>query len=228
MAAPRRPVEPDARSQPRESARRCIASGEVRPKTELLRFVVAPDGWIVLDAAGGLPGRGLWLSARRDMVERACARNLFARAARAEVRVPEALPEQIEQALRRRCLDLIGLARRAGQAVAGYQKVRGWLSLGKAAVLVEALDGAADGRNKVVALARGVKPDLPIVGLFQAAELGRSLGRDAVVHVALAAGGVTDRFLAESRRLTGMATFVAGTPAISPAISPADLRNVSA
>ena len=181
--------------------RRCIASGEVRPKDQLLRFVIGPEDRVVLDLSGTLPGRGLWLSARRDMIEKACARNLFARAAKSSARVPEDLPEQIEQALRRRCLDLIGLARRAGQAVAGFDKVRAWLSDGKAAVLIEASDGSADGRGKISAVGRGVTPGLPIVELFDAATLGQTMGRDRAVHVAMTPGRLSLRFLAEAGRL---------------------------
>ena len=114
------PVDPANRGP----QRRCIASGEVRPKDELLRFVVGPDGAVVPDPAGRLPGRGLWLSPRRDMLEKACVRNLFAKAARAAVRLPDDLPACTEAALRRRFLELLGLANRAGQMIAGFQKVK--------------------------------------------------------------------------------------------------------
>ncbi len=181
--------------------RRCIASGEVRPKDQLLRFVIGPEDRVVLDLSGTLPGRGLWLSARRDMIEKACARNLFARAAKSSARVPEDLPEQVEQALRQRCLDLIGLARRAGQAVAGFDKVRAWLASGRAAVLIEASDGSADGRGKISAVGRGVTPGLPIVELFDAATLGQTMGRDRAVHVAMTRGRLSLRFLADAGRL---------------------------
>ncbi|MDH3593482.1 MAG: DUF448 domain-containing protein, partial [Rhodospirillales bacterium] len=77
---------------------------------DLLRFVIAPDGGVVLDLAGKLPGRGLWCLPRRDMIDRACGRNLFARAAKASVSVPGDFAEQVVRALRQRCLDLIGLA----------------------------------------------------------------------------------------------------------------------
>ena len=181
--------------------RRCIASGEVRPKDQLLRFVIGPEDRVVLDLSGTLPGRGLWLSARRDMIEKACARNLFARAAKSSAQVPEDLMEQVEEALRRRCLDLIGLARRAGQAVSGFDKVRAWLVSGRAAVLIEASDGSADGRGKISAVGRGVTPGLPIVELFDAATLGQTMGRDRAVHVAMTRGRLSLRFLADAGRL---------------------------
>jgi predicted RNA-binding protein YlxR (DUF448 family) len=199
-------LEPSAGDRPprrgeESPERRCIASGQVRPKDQLLRFVIGPEDRVVLDLSGTLPGRGLWLSARRDMIDKACARNLFARAAKSSVRVPEDLAEQVEQALRRRCLDLIGLGRRAGQAVAGFDKVKAWLAAGKAAVLIEASDGSADGRGKISAVGRRVTPGLPIVELFDAATLGQTMGRDRAVHVAMTPGRLSLRFLAEAGRL---------------------------
>ncbi|MBT5309011.1 MAG: DUF448 domain-containing protein, partial [Rhodospirillaceae bacterium] len=107
--------------------RRCIVSGEMRPKAEMLRFVVAPDGDVVADIEEKLPGRGFWLSADRDVIHTASARNLFAKAARAKANAPDDLADRVEALLARRCLDQIGLARRAGIAVAGFGKVESWL-----------------------------------------------------------------------------------------------------
>jgi len=189
------------RSRRREPAapRRCLASGEVRPKRELLRFVVAPDGALVPDVAERLPGRGLWLSPRRDMIDLACARNLFAKAAKAPVRVPSDLAEQVAGLLRRRCLDLLGLVRRGGQAACGHEAAALWLSGGKAALLLQAVDAAEGGRQKLRALARA--HDVPVIEVFRAEELGQALGRDALVHVALAEGGATARLNEELARL---------------------------
>lgn len=205
-------VKPSRREGVHAPQRRCIASGEVRPKEELLRFVVGPGGTLVPDPAARLPGRGLWLSPRRDVIEKACARNLFAKAARAAVRLPDDLLGQTERALRRRCLDLMGLARRAGQAVAGYEKVRDRLSAGKAALLFQASDAAEDGRRKVAALAKATNPDVPIVALFTAEELGQALGRAGTVHLLLLPGGLADRLKAEVGRLRATVAGPRGGP----------------
>ena len=192
------------RSRRREPAalRRCLASGEVRPKRELLRFVVAPDGSVVPDIAVRLPGRGLWLSPRRDMIELACTRNLFSRAAKAPVRIPSGLAEQVARLLRRHCLDLLGLARRGGQAARGYDATALWLGDGTAALLLQAVDAAEGGRHKLRALAQA--HGIPVVEIFRAEELGQALGRDALVHVALAKGGMTVRLNEELARLSAL------------------------
>jgi predicted RNA-binding protein YlxR (DUF448 family) len=203
-------AEPEAKQQqePRPAGRgsapplrRCLASGEQRPQDELLRFVVSPDGILVPDLAGRLPGRGLWLSPDRRLLAKAIERRLFARAAKTEVRVPEGLAQTLSDQLRRSCLDLLGLGKRAGVAVAGHDKVRAWLEKGRAGLLLQAADSAVDGRRRLARLGEAVCPALRRIELFTAAELGAALGRDAAVHVAVAPGGIADRLCREAGRL---------------------------
>lgn len=184
----------------RSPLRRCIVTRRVRPRAELLRLVIAPDGAVVPDIEGRLPGRGLWISPDRAVIAEALRKNLIAKAARRAVVAPADLAERIEAGLARRCLDLIGLARRAGQATAGFEKVRAWLEGGKAALLVEASDGAADGRRKLVAAASG----LPVIAVLSAAELAAALGRETAVHVALRPGRLAERLREAAGRLGEM------------------------
>ncbi|MBB4286197.1 RNA-binding protein [Roseospira goensis] len=220
MAAPspERATGGDAEEDPMPSGhRRCIATREVRPMAGLLRFVVDPDGQVVPDVDRRLPGRGLWLSPSRDMIEMAARKRLFARAARRAVTVPPDLADRVEALLVRRGLDLIGLARRAGQVVSGFEKVRSRLreasSAGLPAVLLAARDGGDDGRGKVAALAAavgrasasggGTGAAMPMVVGFDAAELGRPLGRERVVHGALEPGRLARTFLESCDLLAG-------------------------
>ena len=177
--------------------RKCIATGALRPKDEMLRFVVGPDGSLVPDLDGCLPGRGLWLSAERDMVNTACAKGFFSRAAHHGVEVSANLADQLEGLMVRRCLDLLGLARRAGEAVAGFEKAKAWLWEGKGGVILQARDGATAGREKIKALA----PGLATVDLLEARELGRALGRDRCVHVVMAEGRLAVSLMTAAGRL---------------------------
>jgi predicted RNA-binding protein YlxR (DUF448 family) len=179
--------------------RRCLVTGAVRPKTELLRFVVDPSGQIVPDIAGKLPGRGLWLTAQRAIVLEASSKRVFARAAKAPVVVTEGLEDRVATLLLQRCIEILGLARRSGLAVAGFVRVKEALTAGKAALLVEATDAAADGQEKLAALASS----LPRVACLDARELGVAFGREHAVHVALGKGRLADLFIAEARRLQG-------------------------
>lgn len=171
--------------------RRCIVTGQVRPKAEMLRFVLSPDGEVVPDLACVLPGRGIWLCAGRDVVNTAVAKRLFARSARRSATVPADLAERVETLLVRRCLDLLGMARRAGLAVCGFEKVRAELKSHQVALLIEARDAAVGGSEKMRALASG----LPVVTVFDAAQLGGVFGRDVSVHVAVAPGRLSARLL---------------------------------
>jgi len=180
--------------------RRCIVTRQVLPKESLVRFVIGPAGDVVPDIAGKLPGRGLWVKVERAALAKAVAKNLFAKAARQSVAVPADLVDRTIALLSQRCLDLIGLARRAGQAVCGFEKVRDALGKERVGVLLAAADGAADGRRKLKALAG----ERATVALFTAAELSASLGRPNVVHAALAPGRLAERLIVESARLAGL------------------------
>lgn len=187
--------------------RRCLIAG-VKQRDGLVRFVVNPSGEVMPDISGRLPGRGFWLSADRDMIDKACAKRMFARAARADVVVPSDLADDVERLLVRRCQELIGLARRAKQAVFGYAQTRQWVEQGQAAVLLAALDGSGDQRRKM----RGSDENVQVVGVLSAAELGGAVGRTRIVHGAVAPGKLAARLCTEAKRLEGFRglTIVAG------------------
>ncbi|MDP5308350.1 RNA-binding protein [Paracoccus spongiarum] len=182
-----------------EPERRCIVTGEVQPKRGLIRFVVGPDGQIAPDLADKLPGRGIWVAADRAALDKAAARGLFARAARAPVRVPEGLTDLVEAGIAKRLVELVSLTRKSGRAVAGFEKVKGWLAEGRAKVLLQASDGSERGKGKLWTPTGG-----RWFGCLTASELGLSFGRDHVIHGALAAGGLTDKVILEAGRLTGL------------------------
>lgn len=184
-----------------EIERRCIVTGEHGGRGDLLRFVVAPDGTLVPDLAGRLPGRGIWVKPARRLLAQAAKRRLFDRAARRRVEVPEDLCNRVGLLLRRRCLELLGLARRAGAVSSGFEKVHAVLQKGEAVLLFEASDAAEGGRQRLAALGRGKRPDLTVVERFTAAELGTALGRPMAVHVALRSEGPAERLAAEIARL---------------------------
>lgn len=179
--------------------RRCVVSGRTLPRERLIRFVVGPDDTIVPDLAEQLPGRGLWLTGRNEIVRQACDAGAFRRAARRAVRPlagpnGEDLATLVDSQLARQCLDALGLARRAGALVVGFERVRAALKeiaahAGKqriSAMLLTAEDGAADGREKLRALAARANQNGAAVSqlaLFDAHALGQAIGRDDAVHV---------------------------------------------
>ena len=179
--------------------RRCIATGEVRPKSELVRFVVGPDQTIVPDILGRLPGRGIWVSATIDAIELARKKKAFGRSAKMQVTVPEDLVEQVGALMLGRVSSLLALSRKAGDAIAGFEKVKGALSTEWAIVLIQASDGSARGKSKLRPPEEG-----HFIGCLTGSEIGLAFGRDHVIHAALTAGGLTSRIVEEAARLAGL------------------------
>jgi len=189
--------------------RRCIVTGDVQPKSGLVRFVLAPDGTIFPDLAEKLPGRGIWVTAERAVIDKAAVKGLFARAAKAPVKLPENLADLVEQGLAHRVVELISLARKAGDAVVGFEKVKSWLADGRAKVLLQASDGSDRGKGKLWTPEGG-----RWFGCLTSTELGLAFGRDHAIHGALAAGGLTRRVIREAARLAGMRKQDGGTTAM--------------
>ncbi|MBB05216.1 MAG: hypothetical protein CML03_06830 [Pseudooceanicola sp.] len=179
--------------------RKCIATGEVQPKNGLIRFVVSPESQIVPDVLEKLPGRGIWVSADREALDKAVAKKLFARAAKAPVTVPADLVAQVETQLVARVTGLLALARKSGDAVAGYERVKDWLGKDEADVLIQASDGSGRGKSKLSTPFGG-----KFIGWLTADELGLAFGRETVIHAALGTGGLGKRVVEEAARLKGL------------------------
>lgn len=182
--------------------RLCLASGQRRPEADLVRFVMDPQGVLIPDVAAKLPGRGLWVISSRECIDRAIRKKSFVRAAKGAVKAESVLADQAADLISRRCLNLLGLARRAGQITFGFEKVKAIRGRPFAA-LIEARDGSSDGRDKILDSFSARASNAPIIGCFTGSELGLALGRDYVVHAALEIGVLAQRFLGEVRRLGG-------------------------
>jgi len=195
-------------SKDRESGaeRKCIATGEVLPKYRMVRFVVGPDGQVVPDILGKLPARGIWVSADRGALETAVKKGAFARSAKQPAKTPDDLVDEVERQLARRTVDLISMQRKAGKAVAGYEKVKTWLQTEEALVLIQAVDGSGRGKSKLSTPHYG-----HYIGCLTADELGLAFGRQTVIHGALASGGLTLRVVEEAHRLNGVRQNEAGS-----------------
>jgi predicted RNA-binding protein YlxR (DUF448 family)/ribosomal protein L30E len=181
--------------------RKCIVSGESQPKAGLIRFCVGPDNQVVPDVLNRLPGRGIYVSADRAMITKAAAKGLFSRAARQPVKSPDGLADLVEGLMVRRVVDLISMARKAGGAVAGFEKVKDWLVKDKAKVLIQASDGSERGKDKLHPPQGDVSR---FIGCLTSGELGLAFGRERAIHAALAAGGLTTRVVEEAARLAGL------------------------
>lgn len=198
-----------AEGQRRTRERRCIVSQQSLPEARLIRFALAPDGAVTPDVAAKLPGRGAWVSANRASTEIAGRKGAFARAFKAQVRTAADLGDQVEAQLARRCLNLLGLARRAGALAIGATQAEAAIRAGAAKLLVEASDGAEEGREKLMSLHIGLWGRPPAaVGCFTGEELGVALGRERVIHACLLQERLALGWAAEIHRLSGFRAIV--------------------
>ena len=184
--------------------RKCIVTGEVREEAQLIRFAVSPDGQVTPDVAAKLPGRGIWVSADRAILERAIAKNHFSKAAKTNVKADPALPDLVEKLLVARMSGDLGMARRSGAIVTGFDSVKQALEgRAKPGLLIEAQDGAMDGRRKLLNFARNQGVQLAVLDCLTCDELSLALGLGNVIHAALKAGPLAQKLLFEAGRLSG-------------------------
>jgi predicted RNA-binding protein YlxR (DUF448 family) len=185
--------------------RLCAVSRRQLPVEDLIRFVLGPDGSIVPDLARRLPGRGVWVEARRDRVAAAVRGRVFARSLRHPAAVAEDLPDQVERLMARRLAEAVSLANKAGLLVAGFARVDALIAQGKAALLIHAADAGKDGTarlsRKFEALHGGEKATRAIVNDLTGQQLDLAIGRPNVVHAAASRGGASRRILEEAFRL---------------------------
>ncbi len=179
------------------SARRCLVSLEVKPKSELVRFALDPSKIIVPDIAGKLPGRGLWVTADAAHIDEAIQKNLFSKAAKTKVTVPADLKDQVAHLLQRRCLDLLGLAKASGAVLAREQKVLEALSAHELTGILLAQDAGKDIKKKTQ------RAEL-FSDQMTRDELGAALGREHAAVVGLLPHPLAKKLKQELARWQGV------------------------
>jgi uncharacterized protein len=204
-------AELDDGPRARGSERLCVATREVRPVADLIRFVVGPNGEAVPDLKRNLPGRGVWVTASREILGEAIKRKVFARGFKRDVRLPADLIEHTGRLLEQSVLDALAIAAKAGSVVSGFAKVENALAHDHVVGLLHAAEAAPDGVKKL-ALHRNLKSgSVPVIQVLTGPQLDLALGRPNVIHAALLAGPVSDTFLARLRRLERFRTGDLGT-----------------
>ena len=191
-------------------ARMCIVSRDVRPVSELIRFVAGPDGSVVPDIKARLPGRGVWVTNSNSVLQQAITRKAFQRGLKENVRVPDGLVTLVGDLLRKDALQMLSFANKAGAVTSGFAKIEGMRSI---LALVQASDGSEAEIARLHRMCRGKARghrDPLVVRVFSAEELGLSIGREHVIHAALTALDAASVFLDRALRF---ADFQAGGPA---------------
>ncbi|MEL6724993.1 MAG: RNA-binding protein [Pseudomonadota bacterium] len=183
--------------------RQCAVTRERLAADALIRFVRSPDGTVVPDVFGKLPGRGAWITANQTHLVEGLESGAFSRAYKAPSLPMDGLIDEVERQLLQRCIGLLGMAKKSGIAVLGFDQVRAYIRKAEPGWLIEARDGAEDGRNKVHFLAKAIYEDVKVAGALSSAELGVAFGRQHVIHALLEQGSLSDAFSIAYRRLIG-------------------------
>lgn len=190
-------------NSPQGPIRQCAVNRERLAQTEMIRFARAPDGTVTPDVAGKLPGRGVWIKADRASVETAASKGAFSRGFKAQATPPENLSDLIDALLVKRLQGVLGMAKRAGKVVLGFDQVRDSIRKRPPGIVLEASDGAEDGRNKVYFLAKAIYEHVTVSGALNSSELGMAFGRSHVIHGLLEAGVFSKRWSQDYQRLAG-------------------------
>ncbi|MEL6857441.1 MAG: RNA-binding protein [Pseudomonadota bacterium] len=196
-------LEARANKRAGDRVRQCAVTRERLELDALIRFVRGPDGTVVPDVFGKLPGRGAWVTARHEVVSQGLEKSVFSRAFKAPSTPMDGLTEEVERQLLKRCKGLLGMAKKSGLAVLGFDQVRAYIRKDEPGWLIEASDGAEDGRNKVHFLAKAIYEDVKVAGALSSAELGVAFGREHVIHALLEQGSLSDAFSIAYQRLIG-------------------------
>ncbi|WND01353.1 DUF448 domain-containing protein [Temperatibacter marinus] len=197
--------------------RKCILSGDVMDKDLMIRFVLSPENLLTPDLAAKLPGRGVWIKTDRSLIEEAIDKKTILKAVARSLKtqvtpqmLPEALLVLLENLLKKRVLDRLGIEQRAGHVVTGFDKIKAALGKkSKPVYLFQANDAGEDGRKKIKFSVQGYT-DTPVAecDIFTRDDLSSALGRDNAVHVLLLKGAALGKLEADLSRLNGIAGLV--------------------
>lgn len=181
--------------------RMCIACRKSQDKKELLRFVLAPDGRIVIDYRQHLPGRGTYTCISLDCMALAVKKNSFRRQySQLSVPVEVAdLQQQLQRALEQRISGLVKMARKSGQLLSGSNQVLDAFKKKSPPGLVVLADDITDAMGQKLA---GIAQRMKIfsIRLFDKETLGQMLGKDERSVIAVMTGPLATTLLSELHR----------------------------
>lgn len=196
-------MDKNERGEGRRQTRRCALTKQTKPESELVRYVANEEGQVFVDANAKAPGRGVWISADKETLEKAIKANSFSNSLKRKCAPNLDLIEQTQSALLQKCLNMLGFAKRSGDIILGFDTIIDSIKNKPPAFIIEASDSAKDGREKIFNLARAKWGDVKIIGCFDSQNLSRIFGRDNVIHAVFAKGVFANNWQKEIERLAG-------------------------
>lgn len=191
--------------------RRCVLTGRTASRDALLRLALGPDGAVLPDVHAKAPGRGAWIGVSRAELEIALSRGqlkgVLARGFKTgAISIPDDLTDLAEAAMIRALTDRLGIEWRAGNLIAGSDRIAEQARSGRVAWLGHAADASEDGSRRLDQAWR-VGEDAEGSGMtglrlpLDRMALSVALGRDNVVHLAVTDRAAAARIAAHLARL---------------------------
>ena len=177
--------------------RRCLVTGVPKPREELIRFVLGPENTVYPDLAEKLEGRGVWVSASKEALQTVVSKRMFNKGFGKAVKVPDNLLDMVQEGLKKRALDLLGLANKSGLLEMGFEKIKEAASKEQMLLLIEASDGSEAEKKRL----QLYLPQVPVVSVLTRTELGFEMGWEACVHIAVKKSKMTLTLQKEMMRL---------------------------
>ena len=181
--------------------RTCLGCRKVKDQSLLTRFVRSPDGEVVADVRGRLPGRGAYLCNSSKCFELAVRTKQFERTFKSSCRMAEAsqLIDQVVTQRLDRLKNLLGMARKSANVVAGSSAVSEALNKScPPMAIVMAQDISPKIGEKI--MRKASDRNVIITRLFTKSELGQILGRAERSVVGLLDGKLAATFLHDLHR----------------------------
>ena len=192
-------------STPKGPQRTCIACRQVKAQDQLVRYIVAPDGALLVDYRHRLPGRGAYTCIDMNCLQAAVDKKQFERSFRGkcgDLQVDQ-LQEGLQQALLQRIINLIGMARKSRQIVSGSNAVMMALRHKNAQAIVFISEDISENiATKIRDLCDRQK--VSCNQLFSKGMLGQVLGKGERSVLAIQVGSLADALSIELQRYAQM------------------------
>jgi ribosomal protein L7Ae-like RNA K-turn-binding protein len=167
----------------------------------LVRYVLSPQGNIVVDYRKKLPGRGVYTCPDFQCLQTAIKKGQLVRGLRGGDNPDAAqLWQDLHDQVRIKALNLLGMARKAGQILSGTRQVLCELQAGRdIALLIRAADLSSSIAAKVEGAA--LRNEVPLFVFSGKEQMGQLLGKSERGVVALKNGSLAVAIRNELERL---------------------------
>ena len=172
----------------------CHITKKLCPSSLMIRFVLTSSNILTLDLYHEFDGKEFYVIASKKELENLA---LHYNEKCGKTFQKENIVSKIDNILSKRIISLIGLARKAGKVIIGYEKIQRSLSFNKIELLLQTKDGSKN-RKEDLLLPKSQKSR---IDCLNRQELGVPFGKDSVANVGFLKSGFTNPLIFDTSRL---------------------------